>query len=141
MADKPERKMLPQRVNSPHLPKKELLPTVHPFARMVAGLLSPMSLEDQRWAYSFSCHAIFGTFIVSFPIAYAVQNVFFCVYSILVAACVSAVVCLPNWRQNIDYNLTFEADEKVDAYYKKLTAARESMKESVSSGGKDIKIE
>ncbi|CCW71024.1 unnamed protein product [Phytomonas sp. Hart1] len=136
-----EKKLLKRTSSLPPLPGKSPLSVLHPFSCRVAGLLSPMSLIDQKWTFSFSYYAIFSTLMVSFPIAYVFEDVVLCVYSILAAACVSAVVCLPNWRQNIDSDLTWVSNKKVIEYYDKLAAAKNTTKKITKGKGKNVKVE
>lgn len=97
---------------------------VHPLAKKLAGLLSPMSLKDQE-AASFWCTAILGgSLAVFFPIAYWLQSMLVVVSGVFGAALVSAAVCVPNWRQRRDEKLKFANDHHVWDYYQQLKKAR-----------------
>lgn len=97
---------------------------VHPLAKMLADLMSPMSLKDQESANCWCTVMICGSLVVSFPVAYWLQNLFIVMFSIAGAAAVSLVVCVPNWRRRPDRSLKFADDRSVWDYYQELKKAR-----------------
>lgn len=99
-------------------------PRVHPMARQLAGLLSPMALQDQKLA-AWLCNTLMILSVaISFPVAYWMQNILVCIYSVTAAALCCLVVCLPNWWQRRDPDLKFADDQAVWRYYKELRKVR-----------------
>lgn len=104
-------------------PRPTRTPPIHPLSRKLAGLLSPLSLKDQKYNNALSIQLIFGSLLGSFPVAYYFDNIFIAVFGIIAGTVVSLVLCLPNWWQQED-GLQWANEDDVKAYYGQLYAAR-----------------
>ncbi|CBZ27809.1 conserved hypothetical protein [Leishmania mexicana MHOM/GT/2001/U1103] len=103
---------------------------VHPAARWVAGLLSPMSLRDQGYCTDMFQCILWGSLAVSFPIAYWMG----CVLVTVIGVCAATLVCLvlfvPNWYQHPDPALKYADDMEVYGYYQQYEAAKKAAREA-----------
>lgn len=103
--------------------------TVHPAARWVAGLFSPMSLRDQDYCADMLQRIVWGSLAVSFPIAYWLGNILVTVGGVIAAAVVCLVLFVPNWRQRPDPALQYADDTAVYHYYQQYEAAKKAARE------------
>ncbi|GET89342.1 hypothetical protein, conserved [Leishmania tarentolae] len=103
---------------------------VHPFARWVAGLLSPMSLQDQVYCSEMFMRILWGSVAVSFPIAYWMGSVLVTVVGVCTATAVCFVLYVPNWYQRPDPALQYADDTEVYNYYQQYEAAKKKAHEA-----------
>nr|CCC46988.1 conserved hypothetical protein [Trypanosoma vivax Y486] len=90
---------------------------VHPIARWVAGLLSPMCLRDQRMLSSLVSRSMFGAALISFVSGYVLENVHLTFYGVAAAGVAMFAVSCPNWRQREDEEQRWCDEGMVKAYY------------------------
>lgn len=105
---------------------------VHPYARKLAGLLSPMSLQDQEVASRVSSYLIFSSLFFSFPVAFWMENILISAGAITLAGIISFILFLPNWRQRKDPEMQWVPRAEVYYYYKNLAARRQELKREKS---------
>lgn len=74
-------------------------PPVHPAARLIAGLMSTMSLRDQHAGASAVNTAFYIVTPLSFAVAMVLGKFWICVYSILGLGALSLLLFVPNLRQ------------------------------------------
>ncbi len=116
--------------------------TVHPAALYVAGLFKPMSYPDQQWSTKLAMRLIQGAGVVGYVAGWWLESFTITAYTVLLAAAVSFVMCVPNWRQR-SYAEEGDAGEQaalrwvpkdvVDGYYARLNAAEQA---AAGAGGK-----
>jgi hypothetical protein len=92
-------------------------PGIHPAALYVAGLLSPMSLLDQRWAYYGAWYIINCAAVIGFGLGYYMSSFRYCLYVVGAALALCHAVFLLNWRQRADPSVKWVPEAKVAAYY------------------------
>ncbi|KPA79771.1 putative mitochondrial hypothetical protein [Leptomonas pyrrhocoris] len=106
---------------------------VHPAARWLARLFSPMSLKDQEYCSNRFQVLLWGSLLVSFPVAYWMGNVLITMGTV----CASTVVCLvlfgPNWYQHPDPLLKYADDTDVYEYYQQYEAAKKAAREPATA--------
>lgn len=107
--------------------------SVHPAARWLARLFSPMSLKDQTACTDRFQRFLWGTLFVSFPIAYWLGNVLVTMGAVCAATVISLVVFVPNWYQHPDPLLTYADDTDVYHYYQQYEAAKKAAREPATS--------
>ncbi|KAG5477109.1 hypothetical protein LSCM1_05451 [Leishmania martiniquensis] len=110
---------------------------VHPAARWVAGLFSPMSLRDQEFCATMFQRILWGSLAVSFPIAYGTGRVLITVIGLCAAVVVCIVLFVPNWYQNPDPALKYADDREVYNYYQQYEAAKRAAREASAGSKKD----
>ncbi|CAM39190.1 conserved hypothetical protein [Leishmania braziliensis MHOM/BR/75/M2904] len=103
---------------------------VHPAARWVSGLFSPMSLRDQEYCTDMFQRILWGSVVVSFPIAYWMGRVLVTVVGVCVATAVCLVLFVPNWYQRPDLALKYADDTEVHNYYQQYEAAKRAAREA-----------
>jgi hypothetical protein len=111
---------------TPAAPSAPTTRAVHPAARWVARLFSPMSLKDQEYCTDRFQRLLWGTLLVSFPIAYWIGNVLITVGAVCGATVVSLVLFVPNWYQHPDPLLKYADDTDVYNYYQQYEAAKKA---------------
>ncbi|KAG5502972.1 hypothetical protein JKF63_04745 [Porcisia hertigi] len=113
---------------------------VHPVARWVAGLLSPMSLQDQCYCTDWFQRILWGSLAFSFPLAYFTGTVLITVGGVCAATVVCLVLFVPNWYQHSDPALKYANDTQVYHYYQQYNAAKKSAREASSSSKKVMDV-
>ncbi|KAK7198675.1 Microsomal signal peptidase 12 kDa subunit (SPC12) [Novymonas esmeraldas] len=106
---------------------------VHPVARWVAGLLSPMSLRDQEYCTDMFQRLLWGSLLVSFPVAYWLGNILVTVGGVCGATVLCLVLFVPNWYQHPDPAMKYADDTEVYHYYQQYEAAKKAARERAAS--------
>lgn len=106
---------------------------VHPAARWLARLFSPMSLKDQDYCTERFQRLLWGTLFISFPIAYSLGNVLITMGAVCAVTLVSLVVFVPNWFQHPDPLLKYADDTEVYYYYQQYEAAKKAAREPAAA--------
>lgn len=102
---------------------------VHPAARWLARLFSPMSLKDQASCADRFQRLLWGSLFLSFPVAYWLGNVLITMGAVVAATVVCLVLFVPNWYQHPDPALHYADDTAVYYYYQQYEAAKKKAKE------------
>lgn len=100
--------------------------SVHPIARWVSGLFSPMSLKDQSYVATVHARILWTTLCISFPIAYIADNIFITVGCVAAAVMFCLVCFVPNWLQHPDPLMTFADDTAVYYYNQQYNEAKKA---------------
>ncbi|KAG5477641.1 hypothetical protein CUR178_05347 [Leishmania enriettii] len=103
---------------------------VHPAARWVAALFSPMSLRDQEYCANMLQRILWGSLGISFPIAYWTGRVRVTLIGLCAAMVVCIVLFVPNWYQNPDPALTYADDTEVYNYYQQYEVAKKAARKA-----------
>lgn len=98
-------------------------PTVHPLARKLAALLSPMSLTDQRLCFLWSQRIMYTAGVLLYPVAWYIETFRVFAVGVLCAAGLCCVLFLPNWYQHPDPEVTYVSKATTREYYDKLQRA------------------
>jgi hypothetical protein len=97
---------------------------VHPLARSLAGLLSPMSFRDQQFSFTWAQRLMYATGIALYPVAWYMETFQVFAYGVLAAFGVCCVLFVPNWYQNADPQVKFVDRAVTKAYYAELAEAQ-----------------
>eukprot|EP00744_Colponema_vietnamica_P024386 GILI01035577.1.p1 GENE.GILI01035577.1~~GILI01035577.1.p1 ORF type:complete len:188 (-),score=39.53 GILI01035577.1:69-632(-) len=84
---------------SEEAPKTETVPAVHPLARMVAGLLSTMSISEQHKAQRIITRTMYVATFGSFALALSVGAFWISAYAIIGSGVLLLLAFALNWRQ------------------------------------------
>lgn len=101
--------------------------SLHPFARKIKNLFSPMSIKDQALVDFWLMPIIGSALLISFPVAYVYENVLISVISLFVAWIACMFAFLPNWRQSKDDDMNWVSATEYYAYYQLLLKSREKL--------------
>lgn len=105
---------------------------VHPAARWLARLFSPMSLKDQEYCTQRFQRILWGSLLVSYPVAYWMGNVLITMGAVAAATVLCLVLFVPNWYQHPD-PLKYADDMDVYYYYQQYEAAKKAARESATA--------
>ncbi|CUG44125.1 transmembrane protein, putative [Bodo saltans] len=97
---------------------------VHPLAKSLAGLLSPMSFRDQQMCFTWAQRILYATGIALYPVAWYMETFQVFAYGIVAAFGVCCVLFVPNWYQNADPQVKFIDRAVTKPYYEELALAR-----------------
>ncbi|KAH9599475.1 Microsomal signal peptidase 12kDa subunit [Trypanosoma melophagium] len=91
---------------------------VHPVAKWVAGLYSPMSLKDQRMVASGAARTLYGSLLISLILGYVMGLVYITFYGVTAGFVVSLLLYVPNWYQREDDDQRWCDESEVKEYYR-----------------------
>ncbi|ORC89573.1 uncharacterized protein TM35_000111070 [Trypanosoma theileri] len=91
---------------------------VHPIAKWVAGLFSPMSLKDQRMVLSGVARMLYGSLFISLILGYVVGLAYITFYGLAAGFAVSLLLFVPNWYQREDEDQRWCDESDVKEYYR-----------------------
>nr|CCC89719.1 conserved hypothetical protein [Trypanosoma congolense IL3000] len=119
--------------------KTEEKTKAHPIALYVSGLLSPMSLRDQRAISKRITHMMQVTVFVSTVLGYIIGYVHTTFFAVAALSAVSLLAFGPNWYQNDDSDQKWCNQDEVRKYYENLEEARKEAMEKIISEGESVR--